>query len=149
YYHTIEARYKEMAKNYQSQNEAKAGKSNRIIEHKGIKYNKGKGKISYKDGPSHDASPEIREMKFFLKLWSCKGEAVPYKDIAGACQTEFYLSEIADGVGHDQLENKDFAEHAKYLKRDFKKFILNLGMDDDNFRRLIKNVRNVGYYLTD
>lgn len=127
-------------------------KEDEIIEHGDITYNLKSCELRYKNSKSTTASPENRELKFFLYLYQHKGEACHFKDIAKVVQTAGYKSmtssdEEGESATHEELTDRDFTDEVSTLKRDFRTLMLSLGMPEKEFDKMIVRVPKLGFKL--
>jgi len=111
-----------------------------IIEHNGLTYNLKTCDLQYKNGKSITASPQRREIKFFLFLYKNKGEACSFKDIAKEVETPEY-------VDNPELANQDYTEEVSTLRRDLRTLLRSVNMPLKEFDKMVKRVPKLGYKL--
>lgn len=111
-----------------------------IIEHNGLTYNLRTCDLQYKNGKSTTASPQRREMKFFLFLYKHKGEACSFKDIAKEVETPEY-------VDNPELANQDYTEEVSTLRRDLRTLLRSVNMPLKEFDKMVRRVPKLGYKL--
>lgn len=119
-----------------------------LIKCAGLTYSLGSNVLKYQKGKEIDASPETREMKFFLTLYNKRGQTVDYKELARAADLQSYKDAVGENeVAYEELENSDFSEDVSLLRRDFRSMVMSLGMPDKVFSKMITTIRKKGYKL--